>query len=257
MADNFQVDLTDPNFNALLVSLGVTGSIHYAPHGTEEPKGLEVYKPPFVNLGWISEDGLTEAIARESNAFTPWQSNSPVRESATSEEFTFSATLWTIGGLANAMRYGVHEDDMEFVKDGEYVEFMQGKNLPEEFRYSLSFDILDGQKHRRFILPAASAIDPSDVTYQKGELVGYPFTWRANFDQEAGYSIKRRFKEGWKPGQAGIDKSLKAAEVRDLGDWSDRSSSAAGSGNTGASAGGSTSTGGTTTNTGNTPAGTP
>lgn len=224
---NYTVDLTDPNFNALLVTLGVTGSIHYAPHGTNAPNGLDAYEKPYVNLGWISEDGLTETINRESNSFTPWQSNSPVREAASSEEFTFSGTLWTIGGLANAMRYGVPESEMTFNSDGEYVEFLQGKNLPEEFRYCLGFDMLDGDKHRRFFLPAASAIEPSDVTYQKGELVGYPMTWRANFDAAAGYSILRRFKEGWKPGQSGVDDSL-SLKTRDLGDWSNASGSAPG-----------------------------
>lgn len=244
MAENYKVDLTDPNFNSLLVSLGVTGSIHYAPYGTEEPVGLETYEKPWVNLGWIAEEGLTEAISRDSNAFTPWQSNSPVREAATSEEFTFSATLWTIGGLANAMRYGVPEEEMDLIDD--YVEFTQGQSLPEEFRFPLSFDVLDGEKHRRFILPAASVIDPSDVTYSKGELVGYPMTWRANFDGAAGYSIKRRFKEGWRPGQSGIDSSAGAVEIRDLGDWSDDSGSAAGDGDQGSPVDRANASGGTT-----------
>lgn len=245
MADQYKVDLTDPNFNAQLVTMGVTGSIHYAPHGAPAPKGMEEYQDPWVNMGWLSEEGISEAISRESNSFTPWQTNSPVRDAASSEEFTFNGTLWTIGGLATAMRYGIHEDDMEFVSDGEYVEFIQGKELPEEFRFALAFDIIDGSKHRRFILPNASVSDPGEVTYNKDGLVGYPMTWRANFDQEAGYSVLRRFKEGWRPGQAGVDKSLEAAKVRDLGDWSDASLSAAGTGDTGAS-GGSTRTGGNT-----------
>ena len=223
MAD-FKVDLTDPNFNAQLVSLGVTGTIHYAPYGTDAPKGLEAYEPPFVNLGWISDEGLTEAISRESNSFTPWQSNSPVREAASSEEFTFSAVLWTIGGLATAMRYGVPESEMDYDEKGKFAQFTQGGELPEEFRYGLGFDILDGEKHRRFYLPAASAIDPSDVTYQKGDLIGYPMTWRANVDNALGYSILRRFKEGWRPGFVGAEGS-DALKVRDLGDWSKRSAS--------------------------------
>lgn len=228
MAD-YKVDLTDPNFNSLLVSLGVTGSIHYAPYGTKAPEGLQTYSKPWVNLGWLSEDGITESLSRESNSFTPWQSNSPVREASSSEEFTFSATLWTIGGLANAMRYGVPEEKMTYNDKGKYVEFKQGEDLPEEFRFPLAFDILDGDKHRRIILPAASVIDPSDVTYNKGDLIGYPMTWRANFDGDAGYSVLRRFKEGWRPGQSGIDKSAGAVEIRDLGDWSNASASAPGS----------------------------
>lgn len=245
MAD-FKVDLTDPNFNAQLVSLGVTGTIHYAPYGTDAPKGLEAYESPFVNLGWISDEGLTEAIARESNSFTPWQSNSPVREAASSEEFTFSAVLWTIGGLATAMRYGVPESEMDYDEKGKFAEFTQGGELPEEFRYGLGFDILDGDKHRRFFLPAASAIDPSDVTYQKGDLIGYPMTWRANVDNALGYSIVRRFKEGWRPGYVGAEGS-DALKVRDLGDWSKRSASAPSTDSGSTSGGSRVASGGATT----------
>lgn len=245
MAD-FKVDLTDPNFNAQLVSLGVTGTIHYAPYGTDAPEGLEAYEPPFVNLGWISDEGLTEAIARESNSFTPWQSNSPVREAASSEEFTFSAVLWTIGGLATAMRYGVPESEMDYNEKGKFAEFTQGGELPEEFRYGLGFDILDGEKHRRFYLPAASAIDPSDVTYQKGDLIGYPMTWRANVDNALGYSILRRFKEGWRPGYIGAEGS-DALKVRDLGDWSKRSASAPSTDSAASSGGSRTVSGGGST----------
>ena len=250
MAD-FKVDLTDPNFNAQLVSLGVTGTIHYAPYGTDAPEGLEAYEAPYVNLGWISDEGLTEAISRESNSFTPWQSNSPVREAASSEEFTFSATLWTIGGLANAMRYGVPESEMDYNEEGKFAEFTQGGDLPEEFRYGLGFDILDGSKHRRFLLPAASAIDPSDVTYQKGDLIGYPMTWRANVDNALGYSILRRFKEGWRPGYVGADGN-DDLKVRDLGDWSKRSASAPADSGTASRTSGGTTSGGSTANTGDT-----
>ena len=147
-----------------------------------------------------------------------------MREAASSEDFTFSATLWTIGGLATAMRYGVPESEMDYDAQGKFAEFTQGGELPEEFRYGLGFDILDGEKHRRFYLPAASAIDPSDVTYQKGDLIGYPMTWRANVDNALGYSILRRFKEGWRPGFVGAEGS-DALKVRDLGDWSKRSAS--------------------------------
>lgn len=215
---DFRVDLTQPNYNDSLLQLGVTGQVTYAPLGTDVPKGMETYDAPNVALGWMSDEGLSEAIARETQSFTPWQTNSAIRESITSEEFTFSATLWTIGGIATAMRYGVPADKMKWFEDEGYVEFVQGGEMPEDFRFRLGIDVLDGEKHRRFWLPNASVVEPSDVTYQKGELVGYPMTWKANVDNELGYSILRRFKEGWKPGTAGLIADSSAAK-RDLGDW--------------------------------------
>lgn len=220
MTTPFTIPLEDPNFATELANLGATGSITYAPAGTDLATlvpGMGPYKPPAVNLGWLADDGLTEAIAREKVSFIPWQVTSPIRTATTSEEFTFSATLWSLGGLANAMRYGVSAKDMKWNTEEEFVEFVQGGKLPEDFRIPLAFDVLDGAKHRRFILPAASIEDVSDITYSKSEMVGYPFTWKANLDSKLGYSVLRRFKEGWKPGTAGS--LLTAGGAADLGEW--------------------------------------
>lgn len=209
--------LEDPNFATELALIGVTGSLAYGDYGTVEPAGLEPYESPIVNLGWISDEGLTESIAEERNSFTPWQATGPIRESFSSVEFTFSATLWTIGGIANALRYRKSMDDMTYDEAGDFVEFIEGNELPEDHRFLLPIDMIDGDKHRRFILPSASVSERSDVTYTKGSMVGYPFVFRANFDHTAGYSIKRRFREGWRPGYAG---SFLEDGVKSPGDWS-------------------------------------
>lgn len=216
----FEIPLSDPNFAVELALLGATGSMSYAPLGTALPEGMQAYSSPIVNLGWMADDGLSEAIAEEQNSFTPWQAKGPIRTSVSTREFTFSATVWSLGGLANALRYGVPEDQMEWIEDEEYVEFTQGgEDHIEDYRFMLPIDVLDGEKHRRFILPEASVAERSDITYTKGDLTGYPFTFRANLSHEHGFSILRRFKEGWKPGTAG-SMLTGSAESRSLGDWS-------------------------------------
>lgn len=219
MAD-FNVDTTAPNFDLELSLLGVTGSAHYAAVGATLPTGLEAYTEPFVNLGWISDEGLTESISEEKTAWTPWQSVGPIRSQVTSQQFTFQLTLWSIGGLANALRYGVPESDMSYDNVGEFVEFTQGGEIPKDFRFVLPLDLLDGDKHRRFILPSASVEERGDVIYTKSELVGYPFTFAANLDPSIGFSIMRRFKEGWKPGTSGS--LLTSGGAASLGDWHER-----------------------------------
>lgn len=219
MAD-FNVDTTAPNFDLELALLGVTGSAHYAAVGATLPTGLEAYTEPFVNLGWISDEGLTESISEEKTAWTPWQSVGPIRSQVTSQQFTFQLTLWSIGGLANALRYGVPESDMTYDSVGEFVEFTQGGEIPKDFRFVLPLDLLDGDKHRRFILPSASVEERGDVIYTKSELVGYPFTFAANLDPSIGFSIMRRFKEGWKPGTSGS--LLTSGGAASLGDWHER-----------------------------------
>lgn len=218
--NEFDVDLSAPNYADELLHIGATGQLSYAPLGTELPAGMGPYSSPIVTLGWLSDEGLSEAIAKEEESFTPWQAKGQIRTSVSSREFTFTATVWALGGLANALRYGVPEEEMSWVEDGEYVEFTQGgEDVIEDYRFVLPIDVLDGKKHRRFILPEASVAESSDVTYTKGALTGYPFTFRANLSNELGFSILRRFKEGWKPGTAGTLLAGDAAG-KSFGDWS-------------------------------------
>ncbi|MDK8503679.1 hypothetical protein [Corynebacterium accolens] len=227
-----KVDLSAPNYSTQLINLGVTGRLMYAPPGTEMPKNMEQYQAPFVDFGWISDAGITESLNEERNDWVPWQAQNSQRSQVASQEFTFQATVWSIGGLANALYYGVAAEDMEFDTDSGVVSFEQGKSLPEEFQFRLGMDIIDGKKARRFLLPAASVTERGEITYTKTDLVGYQFTFKTNLDNELGYSIRREFLEGWKPGQAGS--TLESDNSgRNPGDWS--TPPAGGSGEEGAS----------------------
>lgn len=213
-----ELDITAPNYETALITLGVTGALTYAPHGTEMPENMSDYETPWVDLGWIGDGGVGESLNQEREDWTPWQAVGPQRGQITSEEVQFTATLWSLGGLATALYYGVAEEDMSFDTDSGVTRFEQGAELPEDFRFCLGFDLIDGQKARRFLLPAASVVERGDVTYTKTELVGYELTFKTNFDAEAGFAIAREFKEGWKPGTAGT--ILEGGGVKDLGDWS-------------------------------------
>lgn len=214
------VDLTAPNYAVELANLGATGRMTYAPVGTAITPiaNMGAYADPFVDFGWISDAGITESMAEEVNEFTPWQTTSSIRTATATQEFTFSAVVWSIGGLANALYYGVPEDEMTYDSASEVTTFEQGGDLPENMRFVLSIDVVDGDKARRFILPNCSVQERGDITYTRTEMVGYEFTFRANLDAELGYSIQRQFKEGWRPGTAGS--TLAGANgVNGLGEW--------------------------------------
>lgn len=213
------MDFKDPNFSAELARLGVTGTMSYAPYGTALPPAnvLDKYSAPIVNLGWISDSGITEAVNEESNSFTPLQAVGPIKSAISSRELTFQATFWSIGGLANALYYGVPESSMSYDAVSGITSWEEGAQLPEDFRFVLPIDILEGEKHRRYLLPAASVVERGDIVHTKTEMTGYQMTFRANLDPVLGYAIRRMFREGWKPGTAG---SLLSANTPSLGDWS-------------------------------------
>lgn len=214
------VDLTAPNYSTELLTLGVTGALRYAPLAAAAPeKNLGAYDALHVDLGWLSDEGITEALSEESTDFIPWQATNSQRRQISSQEFTFQATVWSTTGLAAAMYYNKPVEEMTYDKESGVTRFVQGDKLPTDFRFRLGIDIIDGEKARRFWLPAASVQERGDLSYSKTDLIGYQFTFKTNFDPEVGYSIAREFREGWKLGAAGsiyeTDKAL-----ADYGDWS-------------------------------------
>ncbi|MGO3179878.1 MAG: hypothetical protein ACTIJR_09990 [Brevibacterium linens] len=217
MAD-LELDLTAPNYETALITLGVTGALHYGPYGTALPEKMADPAAPMVDLGWLSDSGIAESLNQERSDWKPWQATSPQRGQITSEEATFQATLWSVGGLANALYYGVAEEDMTYDEASGVTSFETGSKLPEDFRFCLTVTVLDGKKARRYLMPAASVTERGDITHTNTDLVGYELTFKANFDATSGFAIRREFKEGWKPGTSGT--ILEGGGVKDLGDWS-------------------------------------
>lgn len=214
----YEIDLSGANFEQALMTLGVTGGLNYAPYGATAPKNMAPYAAPFVDLGWLGDSGIGESLNQESDSWTPWQAVGPQRTQVSSEEVQFTVTLWSIGGLANALYYGVAQDDMEYDEASGVTSFETGAKLPEDFRFNLGVDIIDGKRARRFLLPSASIAERGDITYTKTDLVGYELTFKSNFDAQAGYAIRREFREGWKPGTAGT--TIIGGSAKSLGDWS-------------------------------------
>lgn len=216
---HFDIDTSAANYADELALLGVTGAIYYSPKGTQMPEGITALTPPHVDLGWLSDGGITESLNEERNDWTPYQSTNPIRGQVTKQDFQFKTVVWSISGLANALFYGVPESAMRFDEKTGVTTFDQGKELPPDFKFSLVVDIVDGQKARRHCMPNVSVIERGDIVYSKDDLVGYEMTFRASYDPTAGYAVRRMFKEGWKPGHAGTTLS-DANKDASLGDWS-------------------------------------
>lgn len=212
-----EIDLTAPNYETALITLGVTGGLHYAPYGATVPQNMAPYEDPFVDLGWLGDGGIGESLNEESESWTPWQAVGPQRTQVSSREVQFTATLWSIGGLANALYYGIPEEAMAYDEESGVTSFEDGAELPEDFRFALGVDIIDGQKARRFLVPSCSIAERGDITYTKTDLVGYELTFKTNFDPASGYAIRREFLEGWKPGTSGT--TMIGGSAASLGEW--------------------------------------
>lgn len=185
--------------NAELARLGVTGSLYVAPLGTTAPTDLGAWGVGWVDLGYISDDGVTEAVNEDRQDFTPWQSATPIRTEITSAVQTFHATLWETKAATVSLFYRVPESDMTVTgtAPNEIVSFnQQGK--PDRDTRAYGIDVIDGTYHRRIVLPMAEVTERGDVTYKSDTLIGYEVTITA-YPGSDGISVKRMFKEGWLP----------------------------------------------------------
>ena len=180
--------------NAELARLGVTGALWVAPMGTTTPTGMEAWPSGYEDLGYISDDGVTESVDEDTETFTPWQSSTSIRTEVTRSTKTFQATLWESKFATISLFYRVGADEMTTDQDGVVSFVEQGK--PSQDLRSFGLDVIDGTYHRRILLPMAEVTERGDVTYKSDTLIGYEVTVTA-YPGADGVSVKRLFKEGW------------------------------------------------------------
>ncbi|MFI2216526.1 hypothetical protein ACH47B_06540 [Rhodococcus sp. NPDC019627] len=184
------------NYDEALVRLGVTGALRVAPKGSTFPVEMGAWTAPFVDLGYISDEGITENREADSTPFTPWQTNAPIRVETTSEIITWETVLWTTSFDTVSVYFKVKEADMEVgTVDTAVVSFVDGDKKDRDLR-AWGIDVIDGVYARRVSIPNGEVTERGGLTYRKDQLIGYPVTVTA-YPGPDGWSVKREFKEGW------------------------------------------------------------
>lgn len=75
------------------VTVAGYGSVWVAPEGTTLPTGITEPAAPFVDIGYIGEDGAQITMSREQEEIYAWQSGDPVRVLVTQEPKTIAFEL--------------------------------------------------------------------------------------------------------------------------------------------------------------------
>lgn len=182
-----------------LARLGVTGAFYTGPLGTTAPSAttIDTWPTGMVDLGYISDDGITESRDEDKEEFVPWQSATPIRSEITKSTLQFQATLWESKFDTISLYYRVGLD--EFTQTGtgaDAVVSFSEKAKPGRDLRCFGIDVIDGTYHRRIFLPMAEVSERGDLTYKSDTLIGYDVTIAA-YPGSDGYSAMRIFKEGW------------------------------------------------------------
>jgi hypothetical protein len=147
------------------VAVAVTGAVYFAPIATAIPNdAYEALNVAFLDVGYISEDGVTESQGTDTNDITAWQNGAVVRRVQTSHVLTFQFTMIETNPNTMELYYG---------------DFTSGTTQvlgSTQDRRRFVIDVVDGTDNIRIVVPDGQVTEFGDVTYVNGDAVGRQVT---------------------------------------------------------------------------------
>ncbi|MCT2299747.1 hypothetical protein M3G04_02330 [Dietzia cinnamea] len=187
---------TGPNYDPNLIDFAKEGAVFVAPVGTVEPAGMTAYADPFEDVGWLSTDGIEEAIDEERGDVEAWQAAGKVKQWTKSKTFEFSFTMLARSLTTVSVFYGIPKDQFELVEgtggSPSYYEWVDGgaPDLDERF-FALDYISGSGKSHDRILIPNGSFSDRGSITLNRDDTIRLSGKVTANITAQ-GWSIKRR-----------------------------------------------------------------
>lgn len=165
------------------VRVAVTGAISMAPVTADPPEDADSrLGEEWPDLGYVSEDGVTEARERSTEQLRAWQNADVVRESVTEATLTYQFTLIETKRETVELYYGNTLDP-----DDGSIAIIPAKTGG---RHSFVIDLIDGDDFIRAYLPTAEVTEVGEQVYANGQPVGYQVTITA-YPSPRGYSAKK------------------------------------------------------------------
>lgn len=170
--------------NALNVTAGkpmVGGAVHVAPLNTALPtSATSDLDAAFVDIGYISADGIKNDMSRTSNSVRAWGGDEVLNIQNEKND------IWTFTMIesknVNVLKQVFGEDNVTVDQTGNITIKANSKELG---KYSWVFDMLlsDGSA-KRTVLPTAKITNVAEVSYTDTDAVGYASTLSALPDSD-------------------------------------------------------------------------
>lgn len=160
--------------NADNIIVGSNGSVYIAPVGTTMPTTENsALNAAFVDVGYVSEDGLALSVETTTNDVNAFQSLSAVRKVVTSRNTSVSFTLreWSAANLVFAFGGGTVTDQSTHFQ---YDPPAAGDGLYER---AMVIDWRDGDKVYRMCIPRGVATDAVETTITRTGAADLPITF--------------------------------------------------------------------------------
>lgn len=150
----------------------IGGAIYYAPIGTTLPTSATAsLDGAFKNLGYVSEDGLTNTNTASTEQIKAWGGDI-VAQPQTEKPDTFTATfIEAMNTDVLAAAYGT-ENVSGAIATGITVR-ANSKELPKS---SWVIDMLLNGNYKRIVIASGQVTEVGDIEYKDDSVIGYPLT---------------------------------------------------------------------------------
>jgi len=155
------------------VRVAVTGAVYVAPTGTAAPSySDDALNVAFQDLGYVSADGISEAIDKSTTQIRSWQDGSLVREIVSDGTYSVSMTF-----------IETNQDVVELYYGGTLASgSMNIDPRATGGRQSFVIDVIDGTSIERTYIAAGEITSVGERTLASGEAIGYEVTITAYAD---------------------------------------------------------------------------
>ena len=149
------------------VRVGVTGGAFHAPAATALPtNSTTALAAGYLEVGYISEDGITQSISSDVTDIKAWQNGDVVRKVQTSHDLTYQFTMIETSAESLKVYYADADASLTAVE-------VTGGQSPREVWV---LEVADGVNDIRIVLPDAQVTERGDVSYKNDEAIAYPVT---------------------------------------------------------------------------------
>lgn len=157
---------------ATAVRVAISGELYVAPTTTAAPTtSVSSLNAAFVGLGYVSEDGVTEAYDDTVEEIVAWQGARVVRAVTTSSKATLQCTLIETKG--ETLKLYHKGSSVAVVSAGQWkVDVVGATPDPRSF----VFDVLDGSKHVRLYVANGEVTERGEIKYASGDAIAYDIT---------------------------------------------------------------------------------
>lgn len=190
------------SLNSDEVRVAVTGAVYVGPTTVTLPTSDDSVIPVSMSdLGYLSDDGVSESLERSSTAINAWQNGDKVREVITESSFSISFTMIQTNEATLGLYYGTTVT----ATGGKAKVFVRPGQTGG--RKSFVIDVIDGEFIERTVIPSGEVteIESRDLTNSDASGYGVTITAYAVSDPiEGSYSAIKYF--------AGIGSSVEDGE---------------------------------------------